>query len=160
MRAISRRVAAGTVAAVPSKRGAVAYARTGLSAADVDAIVAACHSAIWFQQLSQGDPSTPSPRLANVPEWAAESTRDSVLAVLAGATPEQLWEHWAAAKRADGWTYGEVKDPVAKTHPCLTASYGELSASEHYKDRSYTGIIRLAREGQLRGATGTGDQQC
>jgi hypothetical protein len=59
---------------------------------------------------------------------------------------EELWQRWAAAKRADGWKYGKDKDPVAKTHPCLVGDYSELSAREHFKDHVYVGLARLYRE--------------
>jgi hypothetical protein len=114
-----------------------------ISDTELDEIAAACHAGTWFLQLSDGATSTPSPCFAETPEWAQESTRDSVRAVLAGVTPEQLWQHWAEAKRLAGWKYGEVKDPVAKTHPCLVDNYAQLSAYEHYKDRVFTGLVQI-----------------
>lgn len=122
---------------------------TGLDEADVKRIAAACHAAIWFIQRSSGEHIAPSPRLADAPEWAVESTEDSVRAVLGGATMEQLWQHWAAARRAGGWVYGNVKDPARKTHPCLVDRYEQLSDREHFKDRVFTGLVLLARRGQL-----------
>jgi hypothetical protein len=98
---------------------------------------------IWWLQLSSGDPTrAPSPRLEDAPEWAVESTRDSVRAVLSGVTMEQLWQHWAAAKRAADWKYGEVKDAAAKTHPCLVDNYSQLSAREHFKDSVFLGAVK------------------
>jgi hypothetical protein len=131
---------------------------TDLDEADMKRIAAACNSAVWFLQRSTGDQVAPTPRLEDAPPWAVESTYDSIRAVLAGVTMEQLWQHWAAAKRKAGWVHGDVKDPVAKTHPCLTAGYSQLPAREKYKDRVFLGIIRLAREGQLGRMSSTGQE--
>lgn len=48
---------------------------------------------------------------------------------------ENVHEVWAAGRIADGWTYGQVRDDVAKTTPCLVP-YNELSDSEKEFDRS------------------------
>jgi len=125
--------------------------------ADLERIAAACNSAVWFiQRSSTGDQLAPTPRLEDAPAWAVDSTYDSIRAVLGGATMEQLWQHWAEAKRAAGWVHGEVKDPAANppTHPCLVDDYSQLPDREHYKDRVFTGIILLARRGQLGMSTG------
>lgn len=132
-----------------------------LSDAELEELTAACNSAIWWLQLGTGSPpEAPTPRLEDAPEWAAESTRDSVLAVLAGVTAEQLWQHWAAAKRKDGWVRGDVKDPVARTHPCLTATYAELPERELFKDRVFLGVIQdYLRRRAARKDQETGDRQ-
>ena len=44
-------------------------------------------------------------------------------------------EVWSAGRIRDGWTYGEVRDDVKKTHPCLIP-YEELSESEKEYDRN------------------------
>lgn len=59
---------------------------------------------------------------------------------LAGATPEELHESWCAFKVADGWSYGEVKDAEAKTHPCLVP-YAELPEDQRVKDRLFSAIV-------------------
>lgn len=113
-----------------------------LTAADLETIARRCNSAIWFLQGRSGDRTAPSPRLEDAPPWAAESTYESIRAVLAGVTPEQLWQDWAAARRAGGWVYGKVKDPAAKTHPCLADDYAQLPEHEQFKDEIFLGIIR------------------
>lgn len=35
------------------------------------------------------------------------------------ASASSSHESWLAYKEKEGWTYGEVKDTVAKTHPCF-----------------------------------------
>lgn len=124
---------------------------TGLSDADLERITADCHSAVWFLQRSSGEQLGPTPHLGDAPEWAVESTEDSIRAVWGGATMEQLWRHWADAKIAAGWVRGDVKNQIARTHPCLVDDYSELSEREKHKDRVFTGVVLLARRGQLPG---------
>lgn len=57
------------------------------------------------------------------PKWQRDSVLAGVRAVINRATPEELHESWMMHKIADGWTRGDVKDPVAKTHPCLVEYY-------------------------------------
>lgn len=44
-------------------------------------------------------------------------------------------EVWAKNRMNDGWTYGAVRDDVAKKHPCLVP-YDELPESEKHYDRA------------------------
>ena len=44
-------------------------------------------------------------------------------------------EIWAAQRIAEGWVYGEQRDDVAKTHPCLVP-YEELPEEEKEYDRN------------------------
>lgn len=48
---------------------------------------------------------------------------------------ENVHENWAAGRIAEGWTYGEKRDDVQKTTPCLVP-YSELSDSEKEYDRN------------------------
>ena len=43
-------------------------------------------------------------------------------------------ENWSAARLAEGWTYGTVRDDEKKTTPCLIP-YDELPESEREYDR-------------------------
>ena len=47
---------------------------------------------------------------------------------------ENVHDVWAASRISEGWTYGEVKDSIAKTTPCLVP-YCELPESEKKYDR-------------------------
>ncbi|HEY0832852.1 MAG TPA: RyR domain-containing protein, partial [Azospirillum sp.] len=53
--------------------------------------------------------------------WQRESAIRGVEFALANpdAPPSAQHDAWMADKLADGWVYGEVKDPAAKTHPCI-----------------------------------------
>lgn len=42
---------------------------------------------------------------------------------------------WAKGRLQQGWTYGPVRDDMAKTHPCLVP-YDDLPESEKQYDRA------------------------
>lgn len=48
---------------------------------------------------------------------------------------ENVHEVWAASRIAEGWTYGEKRDDIAKTTPCLVP-YDELPEIEKEYDRN------------------------
>ena len=78
------------------------------------------------------------------PEWQRESARSGVRAVIAGGpehSPEKSHEGWLAQKLAEGWTYGPVKDPEAKTHPCCVP-YSELPLAQRAKDYIFIAVVR------------------
>lgn len=54
---------------------------------------------------------------------------------------EQSHEAWVAAKRSQGWKYGEKKDAEAKTHPCLVA-WKELSFEQQAKDELWIATVK------------------
>jgi RyR domain len=58
-------------------------------------------------------------------------------------TPEGQHKAWSEDKIVDGWVYGEVKDAVAKTHPCLVP-YAELPVEQRVKDLLFQNTIRTA----------------
>lgn len=49
------------------------------------------------------------------------------------APPSANHDSWSAEKVRDGWVYGEVKDPEAKTHPCLVP-FEDLPPEQQFKD--------------------------
>lgn len=58
------------------------------------------------------------------------------------ATPEQTHENWLKVKEAEGWVYGEVKDVVAQTHPCMVP-YDQLPDAQKKKDEIFQTIVKL-----------------
>lgn len=48
-------------------------------------------------------------------------------------TPEEQHAEWKRFKAEQGYVYGEVKDDVAKTHPCMV-EYSELPVQQRVKD--------------------------
>lgn len=47
---------------------------------------------------------------------------------------ENVHENWAAARIAEGWTYGQVRDDAKKKTPCLVP-YAQLPEIEKEYDR-------------------------
>lgn len=68
-------------------------------------------------------------------EERRESTRNAVRNQLdnPAPSPEVSHQRWMEQRTAEGWVYGEVKDPEAKTHPCLVP-YDKLPAEQQEKD--------------------------
>jgi RyR domain len=76
------------------------------------------------------------------PEWQRDSAIQGVEFHLANrdAGPEVSHEKWMAVKLADGWTFGPVKDPEKKQHPCLRP-YNELPSEQRMKDFLFRAIV-------------------
>lgn len=116
--------------------GAVATVRD----MDIVDIARVTHEANRAVQIITGDPA-PSPPWDEAPDWQQASAIDGVGNALRGATPEQSHENWLEEKRRTGWSYGEVKDAEAKTHPCFVP-YAELPPEQRVKDDVFTSIVR------------------
>jgi len=56
------------------------------------------------------------------------------LCALTERIAENVHDNWAVGRIAQGWTYGESRDDVKKTTPCLVP-YDELSEEEKEYDR-------------------------
>lgn len=54
--------------------------------------------------------------------------------------PWSLHDSWAAQKVKDGWKFGLIKDPVAKTHPCLVP-FDQLPHAQQVKDFIFHGVV-------------------
>lgn len=76
------------------------------------------------------------------PEWQRRSAMNGVLFHLANPTAGDSASHdsWMREKVADGWTFGPIKDPVAKTHPCIVP-FNELPPEQQVKDRLFRAIV-------------------
>jgi RyR domain len=95
-------------------------------------------------QYVQGDPCPSQPWQVEDEEIKANVIA-SVAFARAGATPRELHERWAEDKRAHGWTHGAVKDPEARTHPCLVP-YGDLPEGQRLKDRLFAAVVKVMTE--------------
>jgi hypothetical protein len=104
-------------------------------------IARVCHEANRAVQIITGDP-LPSDHWDDAEDWQRESAVEGVVKAMEGYTPEQLHESWCEFKIADGWGYGEVKDAVAKTHPCLV-EYSALPADQQIKDHLFEAIVKV-----------------
>lgn len=108
----------------------------------VEQIARVCHEANKGYCDAIGDFSQKSWEQAE--EWQRQSMIRGVRAVIAGTaeTPEQQHEAWCADKRAEGWTYGHIKNAEAKTHPALLP-YAELPIEQRRKDFISRAIIEV-----------------
>lgn len=100
-----------------------------------------CHEANRAYCAATGDDSQPA--WAEAPSWQVLSAVKGVEGILRGEilTPRQAHSSWCAEKFRTGWTYGAVKDPEAKTHPCLVM-YEELPEEQQRKDALFFAIVR------------------
>lgn len=105
----------------------------------VEACARAAHEANRAYCIAIGDASQVAWK--DAPEWQRASARDGVRGAIAGATPRQSHENWSRVKLADGWRHGVVKDPTAKTHPCLVP-YDELPEEQQRKDFVFINTVR------------------
>jgi len=111
-----------------------------LSSEQAKYIAAACHDANRAYCESIGDLSQKP--WDDAPDWQKDSAAKGVVGVLFyGNTPEQSHESWMSQKRAEGWVYGTVKDPEAKTHPCMVP-YSELPPEQQRKDHLFGDVCR------------------
>ena len=90
----------------------------------------------WHQ-----DP-VPQPAWEHVPAAMRERVLALVRGYREGMTPREAHERWVAAMAADGWRHGTVKDPAARTHPCMV-SYGELPQCQRVKDEMSQAIVMV-----------------
>lgn len=79
----------------------------------------------------------------HAPSWTRESARAGVEFALANPDAPDSAQHdqWMTSRLADGWTYGPVKDTVARTHPCLVP-FGDLPVQQQVKDRLFRAIVK------------------
>ncbi len=71
------------------------------------------------------------------------SIRQGVYGVLNdGHSPEESHKSWLKFKADHGWTYGPVKDEVAKRHPCMV-DYAMLPTHQKAKDALFVGTVRM-----------------
>lgn len=108
------------------------------------------HAANRELQRIQADPG-----IAVSPSWdddtdeTRESVRAGVLGIRSGLTAKESHESWCEFKRSGGWVHGPVKDPVAKTHPCLVP-YDELPPAQQLKDQLFAAIVRALSQDDYR----------
>lgn len=77
------------------------------------------------------------------PDWQRHSAVNGVdfLRANPNAGPEASHENWMREKIRNGWVYGEIKNPDAKTHPCLVP-FGDLPQSQRVKDFLFHAIVK------------------
>ena len=106
----------------------------------IEALAAAAHEVNRIYCKTLGD--DPQPRWEDAPDWHRSSVISGVGGVLRGNTPRQVHEAWLSAWRADGWTYGKVKDVDKKEHPCMLP-YNKLPRPQQVKSTLFVEVVRL-----------------
>jgi hypothetical protein len=104
-------------------------------------IAMVCHEANRAYCITTGDYT--QPRWPDAPDWQIQSALDGVAHALQHpkAEPEDSHQNWWDGKIADGWVYGEVKDPEKKTHPCMVP-YDRLPEAQRKKDALFLAVVR------------------
>ena len=97
------------------------------------------HEANRALQDDDGDECPSLPWACEDPATRALTARGVALA-RDGLSPAELHEAWCDGKRAQGWVYGETKDRILKTHPCLVP-YDQLPEHQQVKDRVLRAIV-------------------
>lgn len=81
----------------------------------------------------------------DAPEWQKESAVNGVTFHIENdVSPEHSHENWLSHKRADGWVWGEIKDPEIKTHPCMV-EYHLLPKDQRIKDYLFKAVVDSLR---------------
>jgi hypothetical protein len=103
-------------------------------------IAKVCHEANRAYCQTQGDDTQSA--WESAPAWQKESAiKGAQYARLnPEAAPQDQHDAWCQTKLAEGWRFGAVKDPAAKTHPCLVP-YGELPVAQRRKDALFRAIV-------------------
>lgn len=106
----------------------------------IERIARVAHEVNRAYCASQGDDSQKPWGLA--PKWQRESARAGVQFHLDNpdAGPEASHNEWSARKIAEGWVYGPLKDPAAKTHPCLVP-FEDLPKAQQAKDYLFRAVV-------------------
>lgn len=81
------------------------------------------------------------------PEWQRQSAINGVIFHRNNpeASPNASHESWLAEKRAAGWTYGPMKNPELKEHPCFVR-FERLPAEQQAKDKLFKAIVDQLRD--------------
>lgn len=107
---------------------------------DIHIIAEVCHNAVraWIQH--HGDPTYPTWLLS--PGYMKQANIQSVRFIIDNpdSTLQEIHDNWCTNKAKHGWKYGEVKNSVRKTHPCLVP-YEDLPLKEKAKNSLFKGIV-------------------
>lgn len=109
---------------------------------DPEKIAEICHEINRTLCIQLGDYS--QEHWYDAPAWQRESSLAGVdfHQKMIDAGPAASHESWMGMKLDEGWSYGEQKDTVMKTHPCLVP-FDELPKEQQLKDHLFTEIVRL-----------------
>lgn len=107
--------------------------------AAIDKIAQVCHEVNRaYCQALRDDSQLP---WCKAPKWQRDSAREGVrLHIFNDVGPEASHEAWMAQKIAEGWTYGDIKDPDRKMHPCLKP-FDDLTVEQQAKDYIFKAVV-------------------
>lgn len=79
----------------------------------------------------------------SAPVWQRDSAIAGVRVIVSDpeTKPATLHVAWWQNKIADGWTYGTVKEPTRKLHPCMVP-YEQLPPEQRAKDAIFHAVVR------------------
>jgi RyR domain len=109
-------------------------------------IARVCHEVNAAYCAALGDPT--QTLWEEAPQWQKDSAIAGVELHLANPNlgVDASHQAWLEHKRAEGWTYGPIKDPEKKEHPCYVP-YADLPAEQKAKDFIFRGVVHaIARE--------------
>ena len=107
---------------------------------NVEQIAKVCHEANKAYCEALGDMSQKSWEEAE--QWQRDSAIKGVEYRLANPDAPRSAQHdaWCKDKIDDGCSYGSIKDPENKQHPCLV-SYDELPEGQRKKDALFQAVV-------------------
>lgn len=113
---------------------------------EIEQVAKMCHQANKAICESWGDHSQKD--WDDAEQWQRDSAISGVKFRIDNpdATSKDQHDAWVADKLANGWVYGDVKDPVAKTHHCLV-EYDQLPTVQQAKDAVFSAIVKAALVG-------------
>lgn len=105
-----------------------------------EAVAKVAHEINRAYCAAMGDNSQPS--WEDAPDWQRDSAINGVSFHLnhPDAGPEHSHNNWLKEKVADGWTFGEVKNPDEKKHPCCVP-YEQLPREQKAKDYLFRAVV-------------------
>ena len=108
---------------------------------DVEACARVVHEALRAFARSRDAAALPSWERSE--EWMRQATIEGVRHRILNpdAPPSAMHDEWLKSRRAAGWRYGEILNPIEKTHPLLM-DYYELPETERRKDELVIAIVR------------------
>lgn len=119
-----------------------AYRSMSDNTVDIMRIARKCHEANKAYCETLGDYSQLP--WDEAPIWQKQTVIKGVEFRLANpnATSADMHNSWMKEKLAEGWVYGEKKDEVYRTHPCLVP-YDELPSAQRMKDFLFSKVVDL-----------------
>ncbi len=111
---------------------------------DINSIAIVCHQANKAWCDTNGDYSQKN--WDDAEEWQRESAIKGVRFKIDNPDAGEDAQHnaWMADKIADGWKYGEVKNPETKEHPCIVP-FHELPIVQQKKDALFCAIVNALK---------------